>query len=522
MSTWFDQIATPLNACSVETYVPLLKEDYLVGRMARNDCDWDTATSSTHHLDSVTPLVIGCYQLNELSSEGTSPEADDIPQLNSTEDDSVDGDGVCVETSRSGELRLYMISSTTTKRSTLSTTNSLNKARANSDEPVRFGDASCIVKMESGVLDGKWRKRIIPNGTSCHSNCRKSMPLFASACASGKIHLHLLEKNKNTKTWNLAHMVSSGDQSSNEESSLCLSLAWNDFIDLDCGDDAPNIKSDQIASSYSNGKLALHRVSAEMRALSDETCDCVGENFHSSICIEEIHRWDAHRMFGCPSEVWTCSFLRDNVNVVLSGADDVRLFSVYNHESYINRRKSSTFNSRPFTLTFARVPLNCGTSDKLYGQCIKLVTRNSPPVSLLYPLILHAVTYLPLGVTTKLYVYTIKEKLIIRLRNFPLVEVFGELSGTRHLLEKSLLRPCMEAVVSLISVHWTARIPMIKLTLKSCPNLPHTKVWRTELIGYVLILSVTRWLLAVPFMIERHSFGIRTTSQRKRQSIHDN
>ncbi len=434
MSTWFDRIDTPLNACSIETYMPLPKEDYLVGPMARNNCDSDTATSSPQW-DSVTPLVIGCYQLNESLSEGTSPEAGVITQFKSTEDESVDSDGVCVETSRSGELRLYMISSTTTKRSTLSTTNSLNKARANNGEAVRFGDASCIVKMGSGVLDGKWRKRRIPNGTSCHSNCRESMPLFASAWASGTIHLHLLEKNKNTKTWNLAHLVSSGDQSSTEESSLCLSLAWNDFIDTDCDDDAPNIKPDQIVSSYSNGKVALHRVSAETRAPSDEICD---ENLNNSFCFEEIHRWDAHHMFGCPSEVWTCSFLRDNVNMVLSGADDVRSLSVYNHESCFNHRKSSTLNLRPFTLTFARVPSKFGTSDKLYGQCIKLVNRNSPPVSLLYLPILHAVTYLPLGVTTKLYVYTIKEKLIIRLQNFPLVEVFGELSGTPHLLEKCL------------------------------------------------------------------------------------
>ena len=28
------------------------------------------------------------------------------------------------------------------------------------------------------------------------------------------------------------------------------------------------------------------------------------------VSIEETHRWKAHTMFGCPSEVWTCSFLR--------------------------------------------------------------------------------------------------------------------------------------------------------------------------------------------------------------------
>lgn len=324
MSNWFDQIDTPLNACSIETFVPLLEEDYLLGPIVRNNCDSDTTTS--HLNDHVTPLIIGCYQLNESCTVGSAPKTDDTSQSKPSEDDAVDGEDACVETSaRSGELRLYMISSTKIKPAELSTTESLKNSKAHHDEPVRFRDASCVVKMESGVLDGKWRKRGRANRTTRSVNCHESTPLFASACASGKIHLHSLEKDRNTKEWNLVHLASSTDQSPSEELPLCLSLAWNDFTDTDCNDDAGRSEPDQLVSSYSNGKVALHRVSAKSRALSDETCDCVGDGLDNRVCIEETHRWDAHQMFGCPSEVWTCSFLRDSVNVVLSGADDVRL-----------------------------------------------------------------------------------------------------------------------------------------------------------------------------------------------------
>jgi hypothetical protein len=96
---------------------------------------------------------------------------------------------------------------------------------------------------------------------------------------------------------------------------------------MDCDDDTPNNKPDQILSSFSNGTVALHRVVAESRELSDEACGCEGDNnWNSSICVEETHRWNAHHMFGCPSEVWACSFLRGNANVVLSGADDVSCY----------------------------------------------------------------------------------------------------------------------------------------------------------------------------------------------------
>jgi hypothetical protein len=322
-SNWFDQIVTPLNACSIETYEPLPYNEW-VEPIAKNDCNSDVTTSQC---DYVIPLIIGCYQLNELSVDGSAPGAEEDTSQSASKKgvDPNDGVGVPVESnSRSGELRLYMISST--KSSTSSITESANDTRVN-DEAVRFRDASCIVKMESGVLDGKWRKRVRAHEMPVDSVSYGSKPLFASACASGKIHLHSLEKNRSTKEWSLSHLASSGDQSNIDGASLCLSLAWNDFIDMDCDDDTPNNEPDQILSSFSNGTVALHRVVAESRELSDEACGCEGDNnWNSSICVEETHRWNAHHMFGCPSEVWACSFLRGNANVVLSGADDVSCY----------------------------------------------------------------------------------------------------------------------------------------------------------------------------------------------------
>jgi hypothetical protein len=321
MNNWSDQITTPLNACSVEAYLPVPNED-----LVTNYCNSDVATSPPY--DSVIPLVIGCYQLNESSTIGSAPGKNNSSTSASRVGDSIDGEGASADVSgRSGELRLYMISSTTELMSPC--TKSANEKRAKK-EGVKFRDVSCIVKMESGVLDGKWRKRRRANRTSSTSDCYEATPLFANACASGKIHLHYLEKDRNAKEWSLLHLISSDDQPSTEESSLCLSLAWNDFIDMDSGESSPNNNTDQIVSSYSNGKVALHRVFAETREreLPDNDTSDIGDNWKNRICIEETHRWNAHHMFGCPSEVWTCSFIRDNANLVLSGADDVSLLSV--------------------------------------------------------------------------------------------------------------------------------------------------------------------------------------------------
>jgi len=271
-NTWFDTVVTPLNACSLETYTPIRNEP---PTEEISDCKIITENEN----DVVIPLIIGCYQLNEQLTDTTTNGED------KNKDDN-DND-ISKSSSRSGELRLYMISSSPS--TTLSSSTS-----------IKFGSAHDAVQMESGVLDGKWRRR----------QCKPV--IYASACASGRMHLHSLEKNNSQQTWTLSHLTSSDETDGN---ALCLSLAWNDFVNNTSNDDT-NIKSDdQIVSSYSNGTVALHKVATS--TITNESQDVVS--------IEETHRWNAHTMFGCPSEVWTCSFLRGDENVVLSGADDMTL-----------------------------------------------------------------------------------------------------------------------------------------------------------------------------------------------------
>ena len=313
-SIWFDQISTSLNACSLETFVPI--PDGSINR------------GEDSNICHTIPLIIGCYQLNETSSAGStagelfiaSPE-DDSSEDVALKTAAAGGTAHVEKSSRRGELRLYMIPSTSSSSSLE------NDAR--DKKAFRFTDATCVVNMESGVLDGKWRQRCNTRRGSIDGRC-ETKPIFASACASGKVHLHSLEKNNSPPSWVLSHLASSDEPSPGDEVSLCLSLAWNDFLGVD-GGDCPNQQQDQIVSSYSNGTLALHTISsAELGKTSEESGDIYDVNRRTNVvCIEETHRWNAHEMFGCQSEVWTCSFLRGDENVVLSGADDVRSDSFF-------------------------------------------------------------------------------------------------------------------------------------------------------------------------------------------------
>ena len=354
-SAWFyDRIITPLNACSLETYVPVTitnndptaEEEVVVD--ASSSCGVGSTTSTVgrrrqnENNEVAVPLVIGCYQLNEQSTSEVTSAASSA---------TTDGDNVKTSSSsRSGELRLYMISpSTSTSSSSLSDDydGSQQQLQAKSNNTIKFGNASCVVQMESGVLDGKWRRRrsrddvtttqsstgnIYGGGDGSNYYYESSSPLFASACASGKIHLHSLEKTKSnnnnveqqqqesTTSWTLSHVTSSNQP---DGEPICLSLAWNDF--MNDYDTSILSREDQIVSSYSNGTVALHNVVYSTNCTSSSN-DCNNDS-KNIINMEETHRWNAHNMFGCPSEVWTCSFLKGNTNVVLSGADDGTLKS---------------------------------------------------------------------------------------------------------------------------------------------------------------------------------------------------
>jgi diphthamide biosynthesis protein 7 len=216
-------------------------------------------------------MAVGCYQLNDKSSGNGDPQhADEDADARPT---------------RSGELRLFTI---------------------RNDESLHF-DEQFVVHMESGVLDGKWRR-----GNARSNSKRSHEVLFASACASGRIHIHSLAYNSVAKAWRL-DPVASSDEYREGDNALCLSLAWDDYTTVHNEN-----HSDRIVSSFSDGTLALRDVLYSTDSHDDK------EVRHRMV-VQETQRWDAHSMFGCPSEVWTCSFLGGDTNVVISGADDVSI-----------------------------------------------------------------------------------------------------------------------------------------------------------------------------------------------------
>lgn len=325
---------------------------------------------------SLLPLIIGCYQLNEGSS-GADPEANETP------DGAVENAAVG-KSSRSGELRLYMIPSASSASNNLQECDGKPK-----NEALSFGDAACVVKMDSGVLDGKWKRRRKLHATITDETY-DTVPLFASACASGRIHLHALENNS-SQSWGLSLRASSEGASSGEES-LCLSLAWNDFMDVH--NNSSSVAIDQIVSTYSNGTIALHNISYD-HPVNEGSRTC-------NVNIQESHRWNGHTMFGCPSEVWTCSYLRGDGNVVISGADDVRFF---------------TFAVLKFSLLIHHcydyllsALLRYGTFVTRKGLHTKLEIRNLKQESQRYLLILHWIIFLPLEATMNMSEYMIIEK----------------------------------------------------------------------------------------------------------------
>ena len=266
---WFDELTTPLNACSLETYFPIPRDD-------------DIRFNDSSNKPSDIPLIVGCYQLNDSPNTESEGDADDKTSSAATTSSS----------GRCGELRLHMISQPSTSKAEM-----------------KFGNASCSLQMESGILDGKWKRRKRNDSNEQTTTTQNAQsPLFASACASGRIHIHSLTKKKCTVTSTpcLTHLASSEVQ---DDSGLCLSLAWNDYL---------NESDDQIVSSYSKGEVAIHQVSYSEVDTNETTLQ-----------LEEVNRWKAHTLFGCLSEVWTCSFLRGVENVVLSGADDVRVCHHY-------------------------------------------------------------------------------------------------------------------------------------------------------------------------------------------------
>ena len=177
---------------------------------------------------------------------------------------------------RNGQLRLYRVNS----------------------EKENFGGAPVHVTSTDGVLDGKWI-------SFQEEKEDVERDIFASATATGLIQLHELHAKESSSTTDLkALSIDSQGELISNNNSICLALDYT----------IPSFLSTQILSSYSNGEVAVHEVQLD------------GECKEQAL-IQEITRFKAHSLFGCPSEVWSCSWIKKHTspNCFLTGGDDCKL-----------------------------------------------------------------------------------------------------------------------------------------------------------------------------------------------------
>ncbi len=270
-----DRLETQLNACSLETlYTP-------------------TSKSNSY------PLIIGCYQLNE-----SKPPEDVESELDH------DNDG---KPSRSGEIILHSI-----------------------QKDLQFGNQQCAMDTGSGVLDGKWLQHgPFQFGKDNNGQEMESSYLYATANASGAINVYRLIENdiqedqkNSTPVMQLKHVIASNVDEDAEDNGLALSLAWDEALYSSSSQNDPGACSTRVVSSYSNGTLALHNI------INDCGNECSLSSNESStdrsLKIEQTHRWNAHTLFGCPSEVWTVCFASNGhystyADTVISGGDDCKM-----------------------------------------------------------------------------------------------------------------------------------------------------------------------------------------------------
>jgi len=273
---WIDSIPTEMNACSLEVL-----RNYRSLNILENLEDLEEK-SKLH------PLIIGCYQLDESESSTAG--------------------------NRDGQLRLYMVDEKARKNE-LSDLSFCNKSNLN-----LYSESipEHICQTEAGVLDGKWLQRCpmtlskISDDPDLKTN--KRCHIFASASASGKIWLHLLNFDKQSSFCMEPFVSSSSSTDGTNDNRICLALDIDESnVNVDSG-----TGSIKIISSYSDGTLAIHTV--------------VFPGTEGDVRIEEDVRWRAHSLFNgmAPAEVWTCCWAKTKnneaySNLVLSGGDDCKL-----------------------------------------------------------------------------------------------------------------------------------------------------------------------------------------------------
>ena len=296
---WIDNIRTGMNACSLE--------------VLRN-FDNDIYEATKYEFMNAHPLIIGCYELNEYSSDGNS---------------------------RKGEMRLYMVEVNEKMNEyhdkgrnesiSVSFCNKHHMISFSNDEKEQKKDSPVhCCKMEAGVLDGKWFQRCpiyVYNDSQSKTNQLKNrcyptrQHLYATACASGNILIHALKFKHNedatkpaSACFYMEPLILTYPTRTLPSKPICLSLDLDEStIDIQSGTGCA-----KIVSSYSDGSLAIHTVhfSSEKKPT-----------------IQENNRWKAHSLFRgkAPAEVWTCCWaqsknnLKDRpgpCNLLLSGGDD--------------------------------------------------------------------------------------------------------------------------------------------------------------------------------------------------------
>jgi len=277
---WIDRLETNLNACSLETLY--------------------TQTTNKNY-----PLIIGCYQLNESTALSEEDQSDhDCKQKTGRNDDNVLS--LKEKPKVSGELMLYSI-----------------------DQDLKFGmQQQDVLGTDSGVLDGKWlqsgRFSFLTHDSKIDDKINESHSsesyMYATANASGAINIYRLldgcdgDDGPDESYPRLNH-VRSSEVHDVDEMGLALSLSWDEssFVRNQTG-----VANTRIVSSYSKGTLALHNVINENIDTNGDSC---------ALEIEETHRWNAHTLFGYPSEVWTVCFASNRhyntyADTVISGGDD--------------------------------------------------------------------------------------------------------------------------------------------------------------------------------------------------------
>ncbi|KAL7566564.1 hypothetical protein ACA910_000633 [Epithemia clementina (nom. ined.)] len=328
----YASLKAPLPACSLETIplpITLLRDN-------RNNNNTTTR---------IWPLMLSCYQLEQRQPEGEAV--------------AVNGNPVNHPQTRKGQMDFHAITCPDLKNRP----DDENDDDDNKNSPETNADSLrhslcfdpnpyTVVKQDDGgttggILDGKWapcsaadRNAASNPSSSYGGGAANDYYLFASAYSTGEIRIHALQTcvgggggvgddyDVEEDPWYTIHyagkskaLVSSTDL---DCSPLCLSLNWRR-----AGRDQRLESSNQLVSTYSDGRVAVHSVIKTQQSFSSLSFSSSTELQKTTppiVELEELYSWDAHSFApNCPAEVWSADFCGENDNLIVSCADDAKL-----------------------------------------------------------------------------------------------------------------------------------------------------------------------------------------------------